>query len=151
MNLIVAGLGNVPVLAKEAAHVAAGGAHAEDARARQEMIQRLLLNGLDLECGRRAVTQAVKLAAFIDADEAEAGLAGIDVAVARTKIAVDAPVGFRFPPARFVESLGFLEDFQLRHASSFLRLLYALAEEGFARQSHCSVELDVSALALVAM
>src|SRR5256885_5881775 len=31
-HLVVVGLGNVPVLAKEAAHVAAGGAHAEDAR-----------------------------------------------------------------------------------------------------------------------
>src|ERR1700730_8136474 len=121
MDLIVAGLRNIPVLAEEAAHVAAGSAHAEYARTWQKMIQRLLLDGIDLECGRRAITQAVKLAAFIDADETESRLTRNDVAVARAKIAVCAPIGFRFPPAGFVESLGLLEDFQLRHTSSFLR------------------------------
>jgi hypothetical protein len=41
------------------------------------------------------------------------------VAMARAKIAVDPAVGFRFPPTRFVQCIGFLEDIELRHTSSF--------------------------------
>ena len=52
-------------------------------RAGQKMIQRLFLDGVDLQRGGRAVAEAVKLAALVDANEAEAGLAGTDVAVAR--------------------------------------------------------------------
>src|SRR6266436_9917787 len=101
MNLVVAGFGNVPVLAEKAAHIAAGGAHTEDAGPRQKMIERLFFDGVDLQRGRRAISQAVELAAFIDANKTEAALAGIDVAVARTKIAMNAPpVGFRLPQAR---------------------------------------------------
>src|SRR6202158_1675755 len=118
MHLVVAGLGNVPVLAEEAAHIAAGGAHAEDARAGKEMIQRFFFNGINLQRGGRSVPQAVELAACIDANEAKPALAGIDVAVARAEIAVDAPVGLRLPPERFVQGLSFLEDVKLRHASS---------------------------------
>src|SRR5258706_16382677 len=100
MHLIVPRLRNIPVLAEEAAHVTARRAHAKNARARQKMIQRLFLDGIDLQRSGRAIAQAVKLPAFIDADETKPGLARIDVAVARTKIAGDAAVGFRFPPAR---------------------------------------------------
>jgi hypothetical protein len=38
-------------LAKEATHIAARRAHAEDPRAGQKMIQGLLLDGIDLQCG----------------------------------------------------------------------------------------------------
>src|SRR5712692_10511949 len=102
MDLIVAGLGNVPVLAEEAAHIAPGGTHAEDTRPRQEVIQRLLFDGIDLQRGGRAVAQAVELSAFIDANETESRLPRIDVAMARTKIAVRTAVGLRLPPACFV-------------------------------------------------
>jgi hypothetical protein len=111
--LVVAGFGNVPVLAEEAAHVTAGRAHAEDASSREKVIQRLFLDGIDLQRGGRAITQAVKLAAFIDANKAEACLTGINVAVARAQITMNAAVGFRLPPTRFVQSIRFLEDFQL--------------------------------------
>src|SRR6202140_361837 len=135
MNLIVPRLRNIPVLAEEAAHIAARRAHAENARARQKMVQRLFLDGINLQRRRRAISQAVKLAAFIDADETKSSLAGIDVAVARTKIAVNAAVCFRFPPARFVQCIGFLEDFQLRHTSSFPRAYYnAFIRRDFARK-----------------
>src|ERR1700741_3144913 len=110
VDLVVTGFGNVPVLAEEAAHVATGGAHAEDAGTGEKMVQRFFLDGVDLKRSRRAVSQAVKFATFIDADKTEASLPGINVAVAWTKIAVDAAVGFRFPPTRFVQSLRFLED-----------------------------------------
>ena len=38
------------------------------------MIQRLFLDGVDLERGGRGVTEAVELAALVDANEAEAAL-----------------------------------------------------------------------------
>ncbi len=110
MDLVVARFGNVPVLAEETAHVAAGGAHAEDAGTGKKMIQRFFFDRVNLQRGGRTISQAVELAAFIDANEAEPGLAGIDVAVARTEIAVHAAVDFRLPPARFVQGLSFLED-----------------------------------------
>ena len=47
MNLIVARFGDVPVLAKKTAHVAAGGSHAEDARAGKKMIERFFFDGID--------------------------------------------------------------------------------------------------------
>ena len=106
MHLIVAGFGDVPVLAEEAAHVAARRAHAENSSARQKMIERFFLDGIDLKGRGRAVTQAVEFAALIDANEAEARLAGIDVAVPRTEVAVDAVVGFGLPPEGLVERAG---------------------------------------------
>src|SRR5256885_12956426 len=48
---------NVPVLAKKAAHVAARRAHAEHPSTWQKMAQRFLLDGINLQCGRRAVRQ----------------------------------------------------------------------------------------------
>src|SRR6267142_414172 len=118
MDLIMAGFGNVPVLAEEAAHVATGGAHAEDAGSRQKVVQRFFFDGVDLQGSGGAVSQAIEFAAFIDADKTETSLAGIDVAMAWAKIAVDATIGFRFPPTGFVQSLRFLEDIELRHESS---------------------------------
>ncbi len=100
------------------------------------MVQRLLLDGIDLQRSGRAIPQAVELAALIDADETKPSLPRIDVTVTRTKIAVHAAVGFRFPPARFVQRVRFLEDFQLQHASSFLHAQYnAFAGRDFARNS----------------
>jgi hypothetical protein len=84
VNLIVVGLGNVPVLAEEAAHIAASGAHAEDAGAGQEMIKGLLLNGVDLDSGGSAIAEIEELSILVDTDEAEAGLPVANVAVART-------------------------------------------------------------------
>src|SRR6266852_393181 len=93
---------NVPVLAEEAAHVAARCAHAEDARARQKMIQRLLFDGINLQRGRRAVSEAIEFSVLIDADEAESRLTRPNVAMAGTKVAVDFPRRFQLPPTGFV-------------------------------------------------
>src|ERR1043166_2229922 len=127
MHLIVAGFGDVPVLAEEAAHVAAGGSHAEDAGARQKMVQRFFLDGIDLQNSRRAVTQAVQLSALVDADKTEARLAGVYVAMARTEKAMHTAVGLGFPPAGFVERVSFLQDCELRHRWPVI-LLYAFAK-----------------------
>ena len=73
------------------------------------MVQRLLFDGIDLQRGGGTVAEAVELAALVDANEAEAGLAFADVAVPRAEVAVDATVGFGFPPAGFVKRFGFLK------------------------------------------
>ena len=74
MHLILPRLRNIPVLAKEAAHVAACRPHAEHTRSRQKMIQRFLLDGIDLQRRGRPVTEAIKLSALIHANKAKARL-----------------------------------------------------------------------------
>src|SRR4029077_7885381 len=114
-HLILMRFRYIPVLAKETPHVAAGRAHAEHARARQKMIQRLFFDGVDLQRGWRSITEVVELAVLIDADKAESRLAGMNVAMPGAKKAVHAPVAFRLPPARFVQGFGLLEDRQIAH------------------------------------
>jgi len=84
------------------------------------MAEGLFFDGIDLESGRRGVAEAEEFAALVDADEAEAGLAGADVAVARTEVAVEAALGIGRPPEGFMEGGGFLEDLQVRHGSGVL-------------------------------
>src|SRR5260370_22313293 len=93
MDLVGARLGNVPVLAEETAHVASGGAHGKNLCGRQEMVQRLLLDGINLNGGGRGVAEAVEFSALIDTDEAEARLAFSNVAVPRAEIAMHLPAG----------------------------------------------------------
>src|SRR5579863_490452 len=108
MDLIAARFGNVPILAEKTAHVAAGGAHGENFRSRKKMIQRLFLDGIDLNSSGRGVAEAIKFAAAIDANEAEAGLAFADVAVAGAKVTMNFAGGVGFPPTGFVKRLRFL-------------------------------------------
>ena len=75
MDLIVTRFGNVPVLAEKAAHVAARGAHAEDARTGQEMIKRLLFDGVNTEAARPAVAGEHDLVVLAGPHEADASLA----------------------------------------------------------------------------
>ena len=103
MNLIVARFGDVPVLAKKAAHVAAGGSHAEDARAGKKMIERFFFDRIDLQRGGRTIAEAEKFSAAIHADKTEAGLPVMDAAMTRAKKTVNAIARLRFPPARFVK------------------------------------------------
>ena len=84
------------------------------------MVERLFFDGIDLEGSGGGVTEAEEFAVLIDADETEAGLAGADVAVARTEKAVDAVVGFGSPPEGFVEGGGFLEDGNVGHGAGSL-------------------------------
>jgi hypothetical protein len=93
-------LRDVPVLAELAAQVAARGAEAEHRRAREEMVERLLLDRIDREAGRSAVAELDQLPAAVLADEAEPGLTVGHPAVPRTERAQDAPVGLGLPPAR---------------------------------------------------
>src|SRR5262250_1863501 len=79
------------------------------------MIQRLFLDGIDLNRGRCAVAETVKLAAFVYANEAETGLSRPDVAVSGAKVAVNTTFTFRLPPPALVQSFRLLQDFELRH------------------------------------
>ena len=101
-----AGFADVEVLAELATEVAARSAQREDVRAGMEVEERLLFDGIDGEGGGASVAELHQFAVDVLADEAEAVLAGPDVAVARTEIAVDASVGERLPPARGMESGG---------------------------------------------
>ena len=67
------------------------------------MIQRLLLDGIDVERGRASVAELNQAAFDILSDEAETSLVLSDVAVARTEITVETAVGHRLPPSRLVE------------------------------------------------
>jgi hypothetical protein len=125
IDLILMGFGNVPILAKETAHVAARRAHAKDFCAGKEMVERLFFDGINLKGGWGSVAQAEEFAVLVDADETKTGLAGADVAVAGAEIAVDAVVGFGSPPEGFVEGGGFLEDGNVGHGSCVLWLVYA--------------------------
>ena len=130
VDLVGARLGNIPVLAEEAAHVAAGGAHGKNLCARQEMVQRLLLDGINLNGGGRGVSQAVEFSALIDADEAEAGLTLSNVAVPRAEIAMDFAGGCGLPPTAFVERLRLLEDVQFLHGSGLFSMIHPLGKGG---------------------
>jgi len=96
--LDLARLGDVPVLAELAAEVAAGGAEGQHAGAGVEVVERLLLDRVDAEAGAPAVGRQHHLAAEVLADEAEAAVAGLEVALARAEVADDPPV-LRMPPA----------------------------------------------------
>ena len=102
VDLVGLGLGDVPVLAKGTTHIAAGGTHGKDLRAREKMVERLLLDRIHRHGGWPPVAELQQASAFILADEAEAALAFSDVAMPRTKVTVETAVGHCLPPARLV-------------------------------------------------
>src|SRR5713226_8035627 len=99
------------------------------------MIQRLLFDGINLQGGRRTVSQAIEFSVLIDADEAESCLTGPDVAMPRAEVAVDFSRRFQLPPAGFVQMFCLLEDLKLFHGSSSQIALY-LRTEGTARVNY---------------
>src|SRR5439155_9153817 len=99
-------LADVPVLAELAAEVAARRPEGEDARAGKEVVERLLLDGIDGEAGRAPVARAPQLSAPILADVAEARLPLADETVARAERAEELAALPGVPPARGVEVHG---------------------------------------------
>src|SRR5579863_707946 len=89
------------------------------------MIQRLLLDGINLHRRRMRVSQAVQLAALVHADEAEPRLPFPDVAVPRTQIAVQLAARQRFPPLRFMQRVRFWQYLQVFHRATPFGPLYA--------------------------
>jgi hypothetical protein len=92
-------LGDVPVLAELAGEVAAGGAEGKDAAAGEEVVERLLLDGVDAEAGAAPVGGEHDAVAGALAHEAGAALAVAQLAVARAEVALDAAVVEDVPPA----------------------------------------------------
>src|SRR5437867_11111842 len=99
-------LADVPVLAELAAEVAARRPEGEDARAGKEVVERLLLDGIDGEAGRAPVARAPQLSAPILADVAETRLSLADETVARAERAEELAALPGVPPARGVEVHG---------------------------------------------
>ena len=67
------------------------------------MVERLLLDRIHGQRRRASVAELDQPSTFILADEAEAVLAFADVAMARAKVAVEAPVGHRSPTSELRE------------------------------------------------
>ena len=87
-----AGLGDVPVLAELAGQIAARGAEGEHRRARQEVVERLLLDRIDAETRGATVGGQQQLIAPARTHEAEAPLALVQPAIARADVALNAAV-----------------------------------------------------------
>ena len=96
----LARLGDVPVLAEAASKVAARRAEGEHRGARQEMVERLLLDGVHAEARRAAITRQHDLVLDATPDEAQPPLALVQLAGARTDIALDPAVGEVVPVSR---------------------------------------------------
>ena len=79
------------------------------------MIERLLLDRIDLQRRRRCVSQAIELSTLIHANITKAALPLPNVAMPRAKITVHTPAREWLPPAPFVEGFGLLEYFQIMH------------------------------------
>src|SRR5262249_33142192 len=97
-------LRDVPVLPEAAAEVAAGGPERQHARARIEVVERLLLDRVDAESGRAAVAREVHLAAEVLAHEAEPALPVGHLAEARAEVALDLATLEPVPPPSMNDS-----------------------------------------------
>jgi hypothetical protein len=89
------------------------------------MIERFLLDGINLHRGWMSVPQAVELPALVHADETKPCLTRPDVAMPWAEVAMRFAICVSFPPARFVERFNLLQDFQVCHGAAPLDSLYA--------------------------
>ncbi len=99
----VARLGDVPILTKFTSKIATGGAEGKHRAARQEVVERLLLDGIDAETRRAPVRGEDHRVVHARAHEAGAALALVQPALARAEVALDAAVLERVPPAAGVQ------------------------------------------------
>jgi hypothetical protein len=79
--------------------IAAGGAERQNRRSGVEVVERLLFDRVDTKTRRTAVGGQYHLSADVLANETRAALAVMQLAVARTEVALDPLVGDRVPPA----------------------------------------------------
>src|SRR6185436_1141748 len=96
----LARLRDVPVLTELAREVAARGPERQHRRSGEEVIERLLLDRVDAVSTRATVRGEHDLPALGGAHEAETALALVELARARTDVALDAAVGERVPVLR---------------------------------------------------
>src|SRR5690606_24022106 len=88
----LARLGDVPVLAEPARQVAAGGPERQHRRARQEVVERLLLDRVHAESARAAVGGEHDLVVHAAADKAQTALALPQLAGAGADVTLDPAV-----------------------------------------------------------
>ena len=95
----LARFGDVPVLTKSAAEIASSGAKREDARPRQKMAQRFLLDWIDTKPGAPAISGEHHLIAHALPNETKSSLPFIKLAKSRTDAALNAPIRQHRPPS----------------------------------------------------
>ena len=96
-------LRDVPVLAKATPKVAADGADGKDVGARQEVIERFFLDGVNMGCRRPPISQEVQLASLVLPDAADASLSFLDDTSLLAGFAADGTVAYRLVQARFLQ------------------------------------------------
>src|SRR5262249_2125210 len=84
----LAGLADVPVLTESTGEIAARGAEGQDGRARQEVVERLLLDRVHTEAARAPEGGEDDGVVLAGADEAEAALPLVELARARADVAL---------------------------------------------------------------
>src|SRR5262249_60670977 len=87
--------------AKLTGQIASRGPEGQHARARQEMIERLLLDRIDAEAARAAITEELDLPCLRPPHEAQAALPIAQLAGPRAHVALHTPILQRVPVARF--------------------------------------------------
>ena len=102
-GLQLPGLADVPVLAELASEVAPGGAEREDGSAGKEVVERLLLDGIDAVSAGEAVAGENDGTAVIGPDKTEAPLPLLQFAEAGTKVALDPAIVQAMPELGSVE------------------------------------------------
>jgi hypothetical protein len=96
----LARLADVPVLAEPAAQVATRGAEGEDRGPGQEVVQRLLLDGVNAIAARTAEGREHDLVTTASPDEAQTTLSVRQLTTARAHVALELAVLERVPVAR---------------------------------------------------
>ena len=86
------GFAHVPILTELAGEVTAGGPEGKDWGAGEKMIEGLLFDGIDAEAAGASVAGEDHRALVAGADEAEPGLALLDMTVAGAEVALDPAV-----------------------------------------------------------
>jgi len=96
------GFTDVPVLAKAAAQVAAGGSKGKNAGAWIKMIERLLLHGIDAKAAAAPISGQDKTVIDSLAHKTKAALPLMEFTYARADPAFEAPIRKHRPPIRLV-------------------------------------------------
>jgi hypothetical protein len=105
--VVGAGFGDVPILAELAGEIAACGTEGEHGRSRQEVVKRLLFDGIEAEARRPPIGRKHDLVALARPDEAEPSLALMQPAFAGAEVALQTaviepvPVAARHRGAKF--------------------------------------------------
>src|SRR5262249_2916949 len=102
--------GNVPVLTKSAAEIAARRSEREHARPRQKMIERFLLDRIDTKPAAPAIRCEHHPVADALPNKTKTALTFVELAIARTQPALDAPIFRHRPPTPGIIGLLQLRD-----------------------------------------